>query len=44
MEDIDFKNKIPEKLNQSINPQDLAVEMKAILEHLSKDKDRVDKE
>jgi len=44
MEDIDFKNKIPEKLNQSVNPQDLAVEMKAILEHLSKDKDREDKE
>ena len=44
MEDMDFKNKIPEKLNQSINPQDLAVEMKAILEHLSKDKDKVDKE
>ena len=44
MEDIDFKNKIPEKLNQSINPQDLAVEMKALLEHLSKDKDKVDKE
>jgi hypothetical protein len=44
MENKDFKNKIPEKLNQSINPQDLAVEMKAILEHLSKDKDRVDKE
>ena len=42
MEDRDFKNKIPEKLNQSVNPQDLAVEMKAILEHLSKDK--VDKE
>jgi len=40
MEDIDFKNKIPEKLNQSINPQDLAVEMKALLEHLSKDKDK----
>ncbi len=44
IEDIDFKNKIPEKLNQSVNPQDLAVEMKAILEHLSKDKDKVDKE
>ena len=44
MEDIDFKNKIPEKLNQSINPQDLAVEMKAILEHLSKEKDKEDKE
>ncbi len=43
MENEDFKNKIPEKLNQSVNPQDLAVEMKAILEHLSKDKDRVDK-
>ncbi len=43
MEDIDFKNKIPEKLNQSVNPQDLAVEMKAILEHLSKDKDKEEK-
>ena len=40
MEDIDFKNNIPEKLNQSINPQDLAVEMKAILEHLSKEKNK----
>jgi hypothetical protein len=44
MENKDFKNKIPEKLNQSVNPQDLAVEMKAILEHLSKDKDKVNKE
>jgi len=43
MEDSEFKNNIPEKLNQSINPQDLAVEMKAILEHLSKEKDRKDK-
>ena len=40
MEDIDFKNNIPEKLNQSINSQDLAVEMKAILEHLSKEKNK----
>ena len=39
MQDEDFKNNIPEKLNQSVNPQDLAVEMKAILKHLSKDKD-----
>ena len=44
MEDKDFKNKIPEKLNQSINPQDLAVEMKAVLEHLAKGKDKEDKE
>jgi len=44
MENEDFKSKIPEKLNQSINPQDLAVEMKAILEHLAKGKDKEDKE
>ncbi len=43
MQDEDFKNNIPEKLNLSNNPQDLAVEMKAILEHLSKDKDKSDK-
>jgi len=44
MEDEDFKNKITEKLNLSNNPQDLAVEMKAILEHLSKEKDTDEKE
>ena len=43
MEDENFKNNIPEKLNLSNNPQDLAVEMKAILEHLAKGKDREDK-
>ncbi len=43
MEAEDFKNSIPEKLNLSINSQDLAVEMKAILEHLSKGKDKEDK-
>ena len=43
MQDEDFKNNIPEKLNLSNNPQDLAVEMKAILEHLAKGKDK-DKE
>jgi len=36
MRDEDFKNNITEKLNLSNNPQDLAVEMKAILEHLAK--------
>ncbi len=44
MEAEDFKNNIPEKLNLSNNPQDLAVEMKAILEHLAKGKDKEDKE
>ncbi len=43
MEDEDFKNSISEKLNLSINPQDLGVEVRAILEHLSKEKDRKDK-
>ncbi len=43
MEDEDFKKNIPEKLNLGNNPQDLAVEMKAILEHLAKGKDKEDK-
>ena len=43
MENEDFKNKIPEKLNLSIDTQDLGVEVKAILEHLSKDKDKEEK-
>ncbi len=43
LEDEDFKNSIPEKLNLSINPQDLGVEVRAILEHLSKEKDKSDK-
>ncbi len=43
MEAEDFKNNITEKLNLSNNPQDLAVEMKAILEHLAKGKDKEDK-
>ena len=44
MQDDDFKKNIPEKLNQSINPQELGVEVRAILEHLSKEKDEEDKE
>jgi len=43
MEDVNFKNKLPEKLESSNNTQDLAVEMKAILEHLAKGKDKEDK-
>ncbi len=43
-QDDDFKHNIPEKLNQSINPQALGVEVRAILEHLSKEKDTEDKE
>ena len=40
MEDGDFKNSIPEKLNLSKDNQDLGVEVRAILEHLSKEKDK----
>ena len=43
MRDEDFKNNITEKLNLSNNPQDLAVEMKAILEHLAKGTDKENK-
>ncbi len=43
LEDDDFKNKLPEKLELSNNPQDLAVEVRAILEHLAKGRDKEDK-
>ena len=33
------KNKLPEKLDLAKNPQDLGVEVKAILEHLAREKD-----
>ena len=38
LEDLDFKNKIPEQLELA-SSQDLGVEVKAILEHLAKDKE-----
>lgn len=40
LEDEDLKNKIPEKLDLAKNPQDLSIEVRAILEHLSKEKKR----
>jgi len=39
LEDEDLKKKIPEKLDIAKNPQDLGVEVRAILEHLSKEKE-----
>ena len=41
-EDQDFKNGIAEKLNLSKNNQDLGVEVKAILEHLTKETNQED--
>ncbi|MBT3329127.1 MAG: hypothetical protein HOE93_01445 [Nitrosopumilus sp.] len=42
MEDGNFKNNITEKLSLSKNNQDLGIEVKAILEHLSRDKNQKD--
>ena len=42
IEDQDFKNSITEKLNLSKGNQDLGVEVKAILEHLTRDKENKD--
>ena len=39
LEDLDFKNSIPEKLNISKDTQDLGVEIRAVLEHLNKNQD-----
>ena len=43
IEDQNFKNSIAEKLNLSKGNQDLGVEVKAILEHLTREKDQEDK-
>jgi len=40
LEDGDFKSKITEQLELSQNSQDLDVGVKAIMEHLAKEKDR----
>ena len=42
IEDQNFKNSIAEKLNLSKSDQDLSVEVKAILEHLTKEKENND--
>jgi len=39
LQDDDFKNNITERLNLSKNTQDLGIEVKAILEYLTKIKD-----
>ena len=42
MEDTNFKKNIPEKLNLSKNTQDLDVGVRAILEHIAKNKNSED--
>ncbi len=42
LEDENFKNEITEKLNLSKNNQDLGVEIKAILGHLTKETNQKD--
>ena len=41
-EDADFKNKIAEKLNLSKDNQELGVEVRALLEHMNREKDSED--
>ena len=43
LEDAEFKKDITEKLNLSTDYQELGVEVRAILEHLTKDKDSEEK-
>ena len=43
IEDQDFKNSIAEKLNLSKSNQELGIEVKAILDYLTKEKDQEDK-
>ncbi|MBT4215997.1 MAG: hypothetical protein HOE24_00515 [Nitrosopumilus sp.] len=42
LEDENFKNEITEKLNLSKNNQDLGVEIKAILGHLTRETNQKD--
>lgn len=39
LEDDDFKNKIPERSGITGNLQDLGVEIRAVLEHLAREKE-----
>lgn len=36
----DIKQKLPEKLDLGKNPEDLDVEIRAVLEHLTREKER----
>ena len=38
LEDEDLKQKLPEKLDLAKNPNDLGVEVRAILDHLTREK------
>ncbi len=38
LEDDDFKDSIPERMDVTGNPQDLGVEIRAVLEHLAREK------
>jgi len=42
LEDGDQKRKIPEKLDMAKNANDIGVEIKAILDHMAKEKEKKD--
>jgi len=43
IENQDYKNSLGEKLNLSKNNQDIGIEVKAILEHLTRERNQEDK-
>lgn len=40
LEDDDFKQKLPEKLDMAKNAEDLQPEIRALLDHMTKEKER----
>ena len=40
LEDVDLKEKLPEKLDMAKNPNDLGVEIRAVLDHITREKDK----
>ena len=40
LEDDDFKQKLPEKLDVAKNPEDLQPEIRALLDHMTREKKR----
>ena len=43
LEEEDIKQKLPEKLDMAKNADDLGVEIRAVLEHLTREKERKEK-
>ena len=42
LEDEDLKQKLPEKLDMAKNPEDLEVEVRAVLDYMTREKNKKD--